>query len=229
MTYYNRLFIYLFSTALTLILIHYSDLDLKFQHLFFDEQNKQWLIDKDNQPIKYIFYKLPKYFIIAYGIILLITLITLRINNQKIYLQKKILFLTAALILTPLTVAILKHYSPINCPVHIKEFGGGGLYISPLDIFNNSTFFNNSGKCFPAGHASGGFSLISLFFVIEDKKYKYISLLGSIILGFTMGLYQIAKGAHFLSDTIFTMSIAFLICISLKEIIFSSKKNNKKH
>ena len=223
MTYYNRLFICLFSSAITLILIHYSDLDLNFQHLFFDEKSKQWLIDKENQTLKYIFYRLPKYFIVAYGTILLITLITLKINNKNIFLQKKLLFLVSTLVLTPLTVAILKHYSPINCPVHIKEFGGGGLYIPPLNTFNNEIFFNNNGKCFPAGHASGGFSLISLFFIIEDKKNKYIALFSSIIIGFIMGLYQIAKGAHFLSDTIFTMSIAFLICITLKEIIFSKK------
>ena len=165
----------------------------------------------------------------VYGILLLITLVTLKINNKNTLLQKKLLYLASTLILIPLTVATLKHYSPINCPVHIKEFGGGGLYISPLDIFDNGIFFSNNGKCFPAGHASGGFALISLFFAIEDKKYKYIALFSTIILGSIMGLYQIAKGAHFLSDTIFTMSVSFLICITLKEIIFSKMNDTKKN
>ena len=117
---------------------------------------------------------------------------------------------------------MLKHYSPIYCPNHINNFSGGHIYISPLKIFSEEIFFNNNGKCFPAGHASGGFALISLYFVMPTKRLKYYALSFSLLLGSIMGLYQIAKGAHYLSDTLVTLAIAYLISISLKSLLLKN-------
>ncbi len=220
MTYYKNLLNCILLTAITLIVIHYSDLDIKFQSLFFDFETKKWLIDKDEQTIKFIFYKLPKYLIVTYGVSMIFMLAKLRYFKQELELQKKLLFLILVLIITPLTVAILKNFSPINCPNHIHEFGGCCQHISPLDIFNKVLFFGYAGKCFPAGHASGGFSLISLYFVMSTKRAKHIALFGSITLGSIMGLYQIAKGVHYLSDTIFTASIAYMVCVSARRLVF---------
>ena len=160
-----------------------------------------------------------KYLIVIYGVSILAYCSHLRIKNKDIELQKKLLFLILALILTPLIVALLKHYSPITCPAHIKEFGGNSVHISPLEIFKKDIFLVQFGKCFPAGHASGGFALISLYFVIPDPKLKRCSLLFALTLGSIMGLYQITKGVHYLSDTIVTLSIAYLVSITLHKFI----------
>ena len=138
--------------------------------------------------------------------------------------QNKLLFLLIVLILTPIIVAILKRYSPINCPNNIKLFGGGAIYISTLDIFNADIFFAHAGKCFPAGHASGGFSLISLYFVMPTIRTKIYALCFALTLGWIMGLYQIAKGAHYLSDTIVTLSIACIISLIMQRLLL--KKAN---
>ncbi len=160
--------------------------------------------------------------IVSYGIILIIWSIKLRLLKRNIELEKKLLFLIAVLILTPLTVALFKHYSPIICPIHIKEFGGDRYHISPLDIFKEGVFFSNNGKCFPAGHASGGFSLIALYFVMPSKLLKRYALCGSLTLGTIMGLYQMAKGMHYLSDTVATLTIAYLVSITMERLIINS-------
>jgi len=205
--------------ALSLTIIHYSNLDIKLQSLFFDHNAKQWLVSRDNLELKFWFYKFPKILIITYGVVMILWLAKLRIAMQNIEQQKQILFLILALILIPLVVATLKHYSPIYCPDRISEFGGGYPFISPLDIFDYDIFFNNTGKCSPAGHASGGFALLSLYFVVQSKILKQLSLSLALFMGVIMGGYQLAKGAHYLSDTIITLSVAYLICISLEKII----------
>lgn len=204
---------------MTITTIHYSGLDLKFQSLFYDQQIKRWFIDSQNIEIKFIFYKFPKICIVTYGIILIIKSCDLALKKENYNLQKKLLFLILALIITPLTVAILKHYSPVVCPSRLEVFGGDQIHISPLDIFKDNIFLNGSGKCFPAGHASGGYALISLFFAMTNKKYKNLSLVFSLLLGSIMGLYQIAKGTHYLSDTLTTLTIAILTSLILKKII----------
>ncbi len=224
MTYLYRSILCIIALLITLAIIHYSNLDLKFQSLFFSSETKLWLVARDNMVLKFIFYKLPKYLIASYGVILILWLTKLRLCSENVELQKKLLFLILILILTPLTVAIFKHYSPIYCPNFVEEFGGDKLYISPFDMFNEAIFFNHTGKCFPAGHASGGFALISLYFVMPRRDLKIGFLLFGLILGSIMGLYQIAKGTHYLSDTIVTLGIAYLISISLAQILL--KKNN---
>lgn len=224
MSYLNKFFICILGLIISLTIIHYSNLDLKLQSLFFDHQTKQWLVSRDNLVLKFWFYRLPKYIIIAYGVSMILWLTKLKIQRQDLELQRKLLFLILALILIPLIVATFKHYSPIYCPDRITEFAGGHPFISPLDIFDYDIFFNNTGKCSPAGHASGGFALLSLYFVMNGRNLKLFFLIISLSFGFIMGFYQLAKGAHYLSDTIITLSLAYIICISLEKILL---KNNK--
>ncbi len=224
MTYIYRLVIFCIVLLATLAVIHYNNLDLKFQSLFFTFETRLWLVSRDDLVLKFFFYRLPKYIIIVYGVSLIFWLSKLRVDQKDIELQKKLLFLILILIFTPLTVAIFKHYSPIYCPNFIQEFGGDKKYISPFGLFDKDIFFSGIGKCFPAGHASGGFALLSLYFVMPTRAFKIASLVLALIFGWMMGLYQIAKGAHYLSDTIVTLSIAYLLCISFGKFLLNYKK-----
>lgn len=223
MTYFHRIIFSILSFIIILALIDYNNIDLKFQSLFFISEKTSWLVDRNDMFLKFIFYKLPKYIIIAYGVSLILWFTKIKISNQDLELQKKLIFLVLALICTPLIVALFKHYSPMYCPNNIDVFGGKRSYLSIFDIFDNTIFFNNYGKCFPAGHASGGFALISLYFVMPNNILKYSSLALSLVLGSIMGLYQIAKGAHYLSDTIATLILAYIVSIVLHSILLREK------
>lgn len=58
---------------------------------------------------------------------------------------------------------------------------------------------------------------------MQTKSARLKALIGSVALGIIMGMYQIAKGVHFLSDTIATAAIAYLICITMQRVL---KLNN---
>jgi len=74
-------------------------------------------------------------------------------------------------------------------------------------------------SCWPAGHASGGFALLSLFFLFKTKKNRYIALIGALTVGWSMGVYKMLIGDHFLSHTILTMILAWLIVLVIKKMI----------
>ncbi|MBD3841537.1 MAG: phosphatase PAP2 family protein [Campylobacterales bacterium] len=65
--------------------------------------------------------------------------------------------------------------------------------------------------CWPAGHASGGFALLSLFFLFRSQKNKIKAITLALVLGWSMGIYKMMIGDHFLSHTIITMLLAWII------------------
>lgn len=68
--------------------------------------------------------------------------------------------------------------------------------------------------CYPARHASGGFALLSLVFLFKNKKVKFTVAIIVLMFGWSMGIYKMLIGDHFLSYTIVAMLIAWLeICI----------------
>jgi membrane-associated PAP2 superfamily phosphatase len=68
---------------------------------------------------------------------------------------------------------------------------------------------------FPAGHASGGFALLALAFAWDTASARRRGILIGCVYGGMMGLYQVARGEHFLSHTLATAALAWLIAACL--------------
>lgn len=73
----------------------------------------------------------------------------------------------------------------------------------------------NPGRCWPGGHASAGFSLLALFFVLRDRKPRAarMTLLFALGLGTLFSLGRMLQGAHFLSHNLWTLLIDWVICV----------------
>jgi membrane-associated PAP2 superfamily phosphatase len=74
-------------------------------------------------------------------------------------------------------------------------------------------------KSWPAGHASGGFALLSLFFLFKSRRNQKRAVIIALSIGFSMGIYKMLIGDHFLSHTIITMLIAWLIILLIESLI----------
>lgn len=74
-------------------------------------------------------------------------------------------------------------------------------------------FSATAGHCFPGGHASTGFALVTGYFVyrLDEQKRAWFYLFAGILLGFAMGWAQMMRGAHFLSHNLWTAWICFAI------------------
>lgn len=70
-----------------------------------------------------------------------------------------------------------------------------------------------AGHCFPGGHASAGFALITGYFAFRlmQPKRAYFYLLAGLLLGMGMGWAQMMRGAHFFSHNLWTLWVVLAV------------------
>lgn len=110
-------------------------------------------------------------------------------------------------------------FASMLCTILIGFIKAHSAHACPWDMTvpTNTGFTWNfsaiDGHCFPGGHASTGFALMTGYFVYfkSNTKRAYFFLITGLILGFTMGWAQMMRGAHFLSHNLWTAWITWLI------------------
>lgn len=116
--------------------------------------------------------------------------------------QRARLQLVLSVLLVSLFVSTLKRLSLTTCPWDLALFGGWVPYVSHW----SSVPDGGPGHCFPAGHASTGFAFIGGYFVFRQVEPQAGQrwLRTSIAMGVLLGLAQQARGAHFMSHTLWS-------------------------
>ena len=122
-------------------------------------------------------------------------------------------------IFVPVIVGGLKKVTNMPCPKNEIYYGGAYPSVKVWEPYPEK--FQKCSKicCFPAGHASGGFALLSLFFLFKRRRNKIIAVGVALTVGWSMGLYKMMIGDHFLSHTVITMILAWLIILTLHKFI----------
>jgi len=129
-------------------------------------------------------------------------------------LRWRFLYLVLAISLSAGTVSALKKATGQHCPWGLLRYGGDAPYTRIGDPLPQACA---PGACFPAGHASGGFSLFAGYFAWRDRRRNVAGrwLGAGAILGSIYGYGQMARGAHFLSHNIWSAIICWLIPLAL--------------
>jgi membrane-associated PAP2 superfamily phosphatase len=195
-----------------------SDIDLLIQDSFYIPQTKQWVLNSYMEPYNFIFYNGIKKLLIVFAVLLFFGLFaSLKISWLKNYREGIIIVLLSAIII-PLSVGMLKKETNMPCPKQEIQYGGFYPRTAVWESYPDDFFLKPyRSKCWPAGHASGGFALMSLFFLFKKKKNRIIALIIGVIIGWSMGIYKMLIGDHFFSHTVITMILAwFLIAVIAK-------------
>lgn len=222
--------IQIFITSILLIgvilFFELTQTDILIQDFFFNFETSQWLIDKDEPILRLFLYDGLKKVLIAFAVLIVLTLIFFRKKELIQKYKKGLLIVLLSSIVVPATVGSLKAVSNTPCPKDIEHFGGNYPDIKVFESYPSDFVQEKKIKCWPAGHASGGFALLSLFFLFRKRKNQIIALSGALTLAWAMGFYKMLIGDHFLSHTIITMLIAWIeILIIVK---FTQGKNIEK-
>ncbi|MBN7826845.1 phosphatase PAP2 family protein [Bowmanella dokdonensis] len=186
-------------------------MDIAVQQWLYQPLSHQWLWHKQEPWARLLFYTGPKGALMC----LFVGSLAMLVMNTRRYgragAKPGLLILLLSLALVPAAVGMLKGVTSVACPVDLQPFGGHYPYM-PL-LTDSLTQWQLSGQqnCFPAGHASGGFALLSLLFLVQGPGRRRQALVGTMSLGWTMGLYKMAVGDHFLSHTLVSMQLAWLI------------------
>ena len=211
--------------AATILFFGLTDIDLSVQNIFYNTGNHKWILDSHLQPYKFIFYDGIKKLLIIIAVLFLLALLFFWKKKLIQEYRKGIIILLLSAILVPTVVGALKKETNMPCPK--EELQYGGLYPRTSVWQEYSSEFklhHHKTKCWPAGHASGGFALFSLFFLFKKRRNKMIGLGVGFLTGWSMGLYKMLIGDHFFSHTVITMVLAWLIILLIAKGVFSLKK-----
>ena len=113
----------------------------------------------------------------------------------------------------------------VPCPYNLLEYGGTEKAHSVIYFLLHRSA--DAGGCFPAGHASGGFALLGLVFLVHSRRESISVILMSSLIGLSMGFYQQARGAHFLSHTLATQALSLGFVLLLFKLFYRPAENGK--
>lgn len=128
----------------------------------------------------------------------------------RLLTRRERVHLTIATLMTVLIIWIAKSTSQTSCPWELAEFGGPAIYISHWAW---GTADGGIGKCFPAGHASAAFSFLAGYFWLREKSPRAAAVWLAITLlaGAVIGFAQQIRGAHYVSHTLWTAWLCWVI------------------
>ena len=236
-------YVLLLLASLATLLVEHSQLDLAISQLFYSDG--QWLLAKGTQPYAFIFYDLPKGLLILLGLLLMLTLAyrywqhsfttgrlpethTTTLTWPTLLTRmssRELSYLLLTLIVIPSIIALLKGMTHVSCPNHLAVFNGDLPY---LTIWQN-ILVKTPEKCFPAAHASAGFSLFGLAYLPRLRPQRRKIIIAVIIVGWIMGLYKMSIGDHFFSHTLVSMLLAWAGACGLAVLMFAKDKRAVKN
>lgn len=208
-------FILFFPSLLvaTGVAFEYSGLDVWWVSLFYDADKQLWpfgnhwlfedLLHSGGQLLDKVF-----------ALICLLSFIVINLKKELIQYRKIFLYFLLASAAGPVLIGIIKDMTHIYSPWDLQLFNGVQPYIRLFDPVPADALVGNA---FPAGHASGGYCFLSLYFVFLRfrSSYRIYGLIFSLGLGLLFGMAQQVRGAHFPSHDMATIFICWYSSLTL--------------
>ncbi len=195
------------------ILFEKSDLDLFFSDYFFDFHYRAWKF-KDSWWAEGLVHVLGRKLVLCFSLWLLAVWVLSFISEALRPWRRAALYLVCAIGLATGSVALGKEVLNRHCPCDYDRYGGDVPYGKLLDPPPASC---QKGRCFPAGHAAAGFSLMSGYFIYYRRHQR--KALGFFIFGFLVGslfgFTQVARGVHFASHNLWSLALCWFIGLGL--------------
>lgn len=129
-------------------------------------------------------------------------------------LRRPLAYLLVSVAVSTALVAWVKSFSNMDCPWDLLRYGGDRPYVGLLSM---RPLGLSRGACFPAGHASGGYAWLSLYFFAWTvrPRLRWLGLAIGVGAGLLFGLAQQLRGAHFVSHDLWTLAICWATALGL--------------
>lgn len=186
------------------VLLRDSGLDDALARLVYDPQAHAFLLGAGG-PAEWLFHRLGRALLLGAWLLLLAAALA-SAWVPALARHRAVLWATVAgMALGPIVVTLLKDINTRACPWNLKAFGGTA---DPSDLWFVPRAL--AGRCFPGGHAAGGFSLFALAFAgeaLDRPGLRRAGLWLAFGVGAAFSAVRMAQGAHFMSHNLWSAAI----------------------
>jgi membrane-associated PAP2 superfamily phosphatase len=204
----------------SLAVFEFTGLDLALQDRFYDFTAQRWLVDAKEPVGRLVFYDGPKAAIILLAVaVLVLALGPERWRGKLRFARRDLWVALLTLVTVPVLAGFGKNTTNTFCPSEIRRYGGDVAYVKLCSPFPEGDRPDRRGHCFPGGHASGGFALLGLMWLRRTRAWRLGGIALGLGVGWWMGGYQMLKGAHYLSHTVTTMLLAWIVLFAWRRIV----------
>jgi len=201
-------------------LLEATSLDLWVQDHFYDFARGRWMVDAADPLGRLLFYDGPKILIMLTALGLLGLVLGPARWRERWRLERHGLGIALLTLITvPALAGLGKEVTNIFCPAQIRRYGGDAPYVKLCGEYPAGDRPEQRGHCFPAGHASGGFALLGLAGLRRTRAWWRGGIALGLGAGWLMGGYQMLKGAHYLSHTVATMLLAWVVLLGWRRVV----------
>ena len=192
------------------VILDYSGIDLWWESLFHNDAAQIWPF-RDHWLFEGVIHEGGRKLNICMAALWLAAFAGASLRPSLKKYKKPLIYFLTATAAGPLIVGGLKAVTHIYTPWDIAPFSGPFPYIH---LFDPAPTGLPAGGAFPAGHASGGYAFVSLYFFMDIpalslKRMKPMGLMAGLILGGIYGIGQQVRGAHFPSHDLFSLVICW--------------------
>ncbi len=193
-----------------------GSVDFRIEHLFYSADTG--FIGKQFWWFEDILHDAAKQVVIAVALVAIAGFLLSLFPTRLVVWRRQLGYVVLAMAMSTSIVMPLKNLTQVHCPWSLTEFGGTETH-SPLLGPRAPT--SKPGKCWPGGHASGGFSLLAFYFVFRDRRPRWarLGLVIALGLGTVFSLSRTMQGAHFLSHNVWTFLIDWVICVMTYRLV----------
>ncbi len=206
-----RLWFTLPLTVMALLLVlDPTPVDVAISNLFYEPG--VGFIGRHSFFLEDILHDRAKQAVIVIGVLAIVGFLISLLPTRFRQYRRSLGYLVLAMALCTSLVTPLKRLTNVQCPWSLQQYGGDQVHTPLLSARPPS---DKPGRCWPGGHASSGFSLLALFFMLRDRRPRAAraALIVALSLGTIFSIGRTMQGAHFMSHNLWTL--LFDWCISL--------------
>lgn len=198
-------------TAVILVLLELTDLDMILANLLFDPAAGQF-IGRHSYFLENILHDRAKQVVIGFSVLAIVGFAGSFVVARLKPLRRELGCLVLAMGLSTGFVTPLKAVTAVQCPWSLSQFGGAETYSKLLEARPQT---DKPGRCWPGGHAATGFTLFALFFVLRDRRPRLAKVAFGVAfaLGTVFSIGRMLQGAHFFSHNVWTAVFCWLIAL----------------